>query len=89
MVNAVAGGQISRIPFRLACPPLPTMMWSCTEMPSGTEMSMIALVVLIFRQQCKPPFVDPLTRQHSSCCAKIGRIELALSALLKALVDHI
>ena len=30
-----ATGQISCIPFKLACPFLPTMMWSCTEMPSG------------------------------------------------------
>src|SRR5262249_19251176 len=39
--------QISRIPLRLACPPLPTMMWSCTEIPSGPAMSMIALVIWI------------------------------------------
>jgi hypothetical protein len=39
--------QISRIPFKLACPFLPTMMWSCTEMPSGEAMSMIALVIWI------------------------------------------
>ncbi len=37
--------QINRIPFRLAWPFLPTMMWSCTEMPSGLAMSMIALVI--------------------------------------------
>ena len=34
MVNA-GDDQISFSPFRLACPFLPTMMWSCTEMPSG------------------------------------------------------
>ena len=27
--------QISFSPFRLAWPSLPTMMWSCTEIPSG------------------------------------------------------
>jgi hypothetical protein len=25
--------QINRIPFKLACPFLPTMMWSCTAIP--------------------------------------------------------
>src|SRR5580692_1972988 len=40
-----SGGHISRIPFRLACPFLPTMMWSCTEIPSGAAMSTIALVI--------------------------------------------
>jgi hypothetical protein len=39
--------QISRIPFKLACLFLPTMMWSCTEMPSGVAISMIALVIWI------------------------------------------
>src|ERR1700694_2710269 len=38
---------ISRIPFRLACPFLPTMMWACTQMPSGRAMSMIAFVIWI------------------------------------------
>src|SRR5262249_7012222 len=38
-------GQISRSPFKLACPSLPTMMWSCTAMPSGFATSMIALVM--------------------------------------------
>jgi hypothetical protein len=37
MVNA-GEAQISFIPFKLACPFLPTMMWSCTEMPSGVAM---------------------------------------------------
>ncbi len=37
--------KINRIPFKLACPFLPTMMWSCTEMPSGAAMSMMALVI--------------------------------------------
>jgi hypothetical protein len=37
--------QINRIPFMLACPFLPTMMWSCMEMPSGAAMSMIAVVM--------------------------------------------
>ena len=37
--------QISRMPFRLAWPFLPTMMWSCTEMPSGFAMSTIAFVI--------------------------------------------
>jgi hypothetical protein len=41
MVNA-GDSQISRIPFRLACPPRPTMMWSCTEMPSGFAASTTA-----------------------------------------------
>ena len=31
--------HINRNPFMLACPFLPTMMWSCTEMPSGLAMS--------------------------------------------------
>ncbi len=39
--------QISFIPFKLACPFLPTMMWSCTEIPSGVAMSMIARVMWI------------------------------------------
>ena len=30
-----ASPHIIPIPFRLACPSLPTMMWSCTAMPSG------------------------------------------------------
>ncbi len=37
--------QISRIPFKLAWPALPTMMWSCTAMPSGAAMSTMALVI--------------------------------------------
>jgi len=37
--------QISRIPFRLACPFLPTMMWSCTAMPSGVAIATIAFVI--------------------------------------------
>ena len=37
--------KISRIPFKLACPFLPTMMWSCTEMLSGAAMLAIALVI--------------------------------------------
>ena len=37
--------QISRIPRGLACPLLPTMMWSCTAIPSGFAISMIALVI--------------------------------------------
>ena len=36
---------INLSPFRLACPCLPTMMWSCTEIPSGLAMSTIALVM--------------------------------------------
>ncbi|MEH2493686.1 hypothetical protein V1294_000165 [Bradyrhizobium sp. AZCC 1678] len=43
MVNA-GSNWISRIPFKLACPFLPTMMWSCTEMPSGVASWTIALV---------------------------------------------
>ena len=39
--------QINRIPFKLACPFLPTMMWSCTEMPSGVAIWTIALVMWI------------------------------------------
>ena len=34
---------ISRNPFRLACPSLPTMMWSWTSMPSGRATSTICL----------------------------------------------
>jgi len=40
-----AATYISRIPFWLACPFLPTMMWSCTEMPGGVAISTIALVL--------------------------------------------
>src|SRR5882757_7170478 len=35
------------MPFKLACPFLPTMMWSCTEMPSGVAIWTIALVIWI------------------------------------------
>jgi len=35
------GDHISFSPFRLACPFLPTMMWSCTATPSGRTMSTI------------------------------------------------
>src|ERR1700730_11544822 len=31
--------------YSRGCPPLPTMMWSCTAMPSGFAMSTIALVI--------------------------------------------
>jgi hypothetical protein len=31
--------------FKLACPSLPTMMWSCTAMPSGRATSTIASVI--------------------------------------------
>jgi hypothetical protein len=34
-------GQLS--PFKLACPFLPTTMWSCTAMPSELAMSMTGL----------------------------------------------
>ena len=37
--------HISFMPFRLAWPPLPTMMWSCTAMPSGRATSTIACVI--------------------------------------------
>jgi hypothetical protein len=36
-----------RIPFKLACPFLPTMMWSWTEMPSGVAIWTYALVIWI------------------------------------------
>ena len=39
------GCQISFSPFRLAWPSLPTMMWSCTEMPSGLAISTIDCVI--------------------------------------------
>ena len=42
---ASAGRQISFSPFKLAWPSLPTMMWSCTEMPSGLATSTIACVI--------------------------------------------
>ena len=45
VLAAAIQAQISRSPFKLACPFLPTMMWSCTEMPSGVAMSTIALVI--------------------------------------------
>jgi hypothetical protein len=31
--------------FGLACPSLPTMMWSCTAIPSGPATSMMAWVI--------------------------------------------
>jgi hypothetical protein len=37
--------HISFSAFRLACPSLPTIRWSCTAMPSGRAMSTIALVI--------------------------------------------
>ena len=39
--------HISFNPFKLACPFFPTMMWSCTEMPSGAAMPMVAFVMYI------------------------------------------
>ena len=39
--------QISRNPFKLAWPPLPTMMWSCTDIPSGAAISTMAMVIWI------------------------------------------
>jgi hypothetical protein len=32
-------------PFKLAWPSLPTMMWSCTEIPSGLATAMICCVI--------------------------------------------
>ena len=32
-------------PFKLACPSLPTMMWSCTAMPSGRANATTAYVI--------------------------------------------
>ena len=37
--------QINFNPLKLVWPSLPTMMWSCTEMPSGLATSMIACVI--------------------------------------------
>jgi hypothetical protein len=37
--------QMSFSPLRLACPSLPTMMWSCTAIPSGFATSIIACVI--------------------------------------------
>src|SRR5262249_42273378 len=37
--------HISFIAFRLACPSLPTIRWSCTAIPSGRAMSTIAFVI--------------------------------------------
>jgi len=39
-------GHTSFNPFKLACPSLPTMMWSCTEIPSGLATEMICCVIL-------------------------------------------
>jgi hypothetical protein len=39
--------QTSLSPFKLVCPLLPTMMWSCTAIPSGVAISMIAFVISI------------------------------------------
>jgi hypothetical protein len=44
----LAARHINFIPFKLACPFLPTMMWSCTEKPSGAAMSTIALLIWIY-----------------------------------------
>jgi hypothetical protein len=38
-------GHTSFNPFKLACPSLPTMMWSCTEIPSGLATEMICCVI--------------------------------------------
>jgi len=35
--------QINRSPFKHACPSLPTIKWSCTEIPSGFATSTIVL----------------------------------------------
>src|SRR4051812_36435495 len=40
-----AAHQISRSPLKLAWPSLPTMMWSCTEMPRGFATSMMDCVI--------------------------------------------
>ncbi len=37
-------GHINFNPFKLACPFLPTMMWSCTAIPNGAAIATIALV---------------------------------------------
>jgi hypothetical protein len=37
--------HINFIAFRLACPSLPTMRWSCTAIPSGLAISTIAFVI--------------------------------------------
>jgi hypothetical protein len=37
--------HISFSPFKLAWPSLPTMMWSCTAMPSVRDTSMISFVI--------------------------------------------
>src|SRR4029077_15388860 len=37
--------QISFNPLKLACPSLPTMMWSCTAMPKGRAASTIMRVI--------------------------------------------
>lgn len=37
--------QISFRPFKLACPFLPTMMWSCTAIPSGFATSITDRVI--------------------------------------------
>jgi hypothetical protein len=42
---AIPRHQINRNPFKLACPSLPTMMWSCTEIPSGFATSTICWVI--------------------------------------------
>ena len=34
-------------PRKLACPSLPTMMWSCTAIPSGAAISTICRVISI------------------------------------------
>ena len=42
---APAAASINRSPLKLAWPSLPTMMWSCTEMPSGFATSTIDCVI--------------------------------------------
>jgi hypothetical protein len=61
---------------------------SCDVIVHGAA-SMTTRIVLVSRQQSKPPPVDSLTRHQSSRRAKIGRIEPALSSLLNSLVDLI
>ena len=60
----------------LACPPLPTMMWSCTAMPSGPAISMIALVIWISACDGEGSyFGDKTLRMHDVSGATLAIIE--------------
>ena len=48
------------MPFRLAWPLRPTMMWSCSKIPKGFEMSAISRVIAISAWEIKFNFMNSL-----------------------------